>query len=251
MHTVRGWVVTRRKQGTKIRRGSGGESDRTHDNKLQDREDVGNETRSETNMGKTAPFIDSSREGKRKLSPLRVPTGLQLSEVVQNIKKGSTSLDLSVAGPGLKTKAQTYPITKQGPLKTKVNPISKGNNVIGRNRVFKASFKTTFDEAASSSSSKIQFPITHEDDKLEQRAPVEFQLTTGPWPEVGYKFGGHGGEDTRSGKGRNCVEVCFSIDDDECQRRHDVNDWTQHGKKLSIHGGTLSSMSQPQWKSEE
>ena len=53
---------------------------------------------------------------------------------------------------------------------------------------------------------------------------MEFQLTTGPWPEVGYKFGRHGGEDTRSGKCGNCVEVCFSTDSGECQRRHDVND---------------------------
>ena len=72
-------VVAHRKQGTKIHKGSRGESNRTHDNKLQDREDVENETRSEADVGKTAPFIDNSREGKRKLSPLRVPMGLQLS----------------------------------------------------------------------------------------------------------------------------------------------------------------------------
>ena len=60
------WVmVARRKQGTKIRRGSRGESNRMHDKKLRDHEDVGNETRSEADVGKIASFIDSSRERKR------------------------------------------------------------------------------------------------------------------------------------------------------------------------------------------
>lgn len=36
-----------------------------HDKKLQDHEDVGNETRSEADVGKIASFIDSSRERKR------------------------------------------------------------------------------------------------------------------------------------------------------------------------------------------
>ena len=93
--------------------------------------------------------------------------------MVQNIKKGSTPLDLSAAGPSPKKKAQTYPVTKQGPLKTKVNPVSEGNNVTRRNRVYKAFFKTTTDKATLSSSPKIQVPVTHGDDKLEQRAPVE------------------------------------------------------------------------------
>ena len=38
---------------------------RMHDKKLQDHEDVGNETRSEADVGKIASFIDSSRERKR------------------------------------------------------------------------------------------------------------------------------------------------------------------------------------------
>ena len=69
------WVVVAcRKQGSKISRGSGGESNKTYDSKLQDHEDVGNETRLEVDVGKTIPFIDSLRESKRKLLPLRAPT---------------------------------------------------------------------------------------------------------------------------------------------------------------------------------
>ena len=93
--------------------------------------------------------------------------GLQLSKMVQYIKKGSTPLDLCAVGPSPKTKAQTYLVTKQGLLKTKVNPISKGNNVTRCNRVYKASFKTTSNKATPSSSPKIQFPVTYGDDKPE------------------------------------------------------------------------------------
>ena len=86
--------------------------------------------------------------------------------MVQNIKKGSTPLDLSAAGLGPKTKAQTYSVIKQSPLKTKVNPVIKGKNITRCNRVYKDSSKTTSDKAAPSSSPKIQGAVTHGVDKL-------------------------------------------------------------------------------------
>ena len=97
-------MVAWRKHGTKTRRGNGIDPGKTQGHNLKVHEASVNETRSDADVGKVAPNSGSPREG-RKLSPTRSPTGLQLSEVVQNITKGSLLLDLSLAGLGPKAKA--------------------------------------------------------------------------------------------------------------------------------------------------
>ncbi|KAL0007229.1 hypothetical protein SO802_008731 [Lithocarpus litseifolius] len=163
--------------------------------------------------------------------PWVVVTHRKQGTKISRASGGSTPLDLSVAGSGPKAKSQTYLVIKQGPLKAKMNLASKGKNVTGRNRVYKDSSKKTSTKATPSSSPKIQGAITHGVDKLEQRTPVEFQLTTGSWQEVGYIFGGHVGEAVGSGKHGNLgkwvqrqvekgVEVSFSTN--EGRSEHDV-----------------------------
>nr|POF04992.1 hypothetical protein CFP56_18448 [Quercus suber] len=71
------WImVVREKNGTKIRRGSGLELGKTQGHHLKVHDVSVNEIRLGAEVGKTTFSSGSPREGKRKMSPIRVPTGL-------------------------------------------------------------------------------------------------------------------------------------------------------------------------------
>lgn len=127
-------VVVRKKNGTKIHRGGGLELGKTQGHHLKVRDVSVNEIRLGVDVGKTTFSSGSPREGKRKMSPIRVPTSLQLSEALQNISKDIPTLDLSHIGPGPKAKAPTRSGNNHGSLKPNASPSVKGKKVIFRSR---------------------------------------------------------------------------------------------------------------------
>jgi len=81
-----------------------------------------NEIRLGVDVNKTTFSSGSPREGKRKMSPIKAPTGLQLLEALQNI------------GLGLKAKALTGSGNNHGSLKPNASPPIKGKKVISCSR---------------------------------------------------------------------------------------------------------------------
>ena len=127
-------VVVRKKNGTKIRRGSGLELGKTQGHHLKVRDVSVNEIRLGVDVDKTTFSSGSPREGKRKMSPIKAPTGLQLLEALQNISKDIPPLDLSHIGLGLKAKALTRSGNNHGSLKPNASPSIKGKKVISCSR---------------------------------------------------------------------------------------------------------------------
>ncbi|KAL0011104.1 hypothetical protein SO802_006212 [Lithocarpus litseifolius] len=192
------WVVVgRKKNGTKSQRSGGTPSGNANGHLRQMQETRGNGVNANLGLGKVEPNNRPSKEAKRKLSPSRVVNKAQLASSLQTIRTG--------------THAQAQTPSNVSPKKLDVDNMDfrVGNEVKSNH---KASVKAKKVLAHSRAFQGIPSLCNRRRrERLKQtcgresnpRAASQLQLSSMPWPEVGYKFQGDSSGKSRGGDRKN------------------------------------------------
>nr|POF01449.1 uncharacterized protein CFP56_35727 [Quercus suber] len=213
-------MCKRRKNGTKTQRSGRTPSGSANGHLGQMQEICGNGVSANMGLCKVEPNNGPSREAKRKLSSLKVINKAQLVSSLQTIRTDQTPTDVS-----LKTLDVANMDVRAGNEAVQVKPnhraLVKAKKVLARAKASQVSAIGAAEREQSSSSivhaqkEKLN-PISSGDQvtcdgggkprssrESKSRSTSQLQLSSMPWPEVGYKFGEGSSGKSKGGDSKN------------------------------------------------